>query len=64
MRLPEPEFEPRDFVSGETGHVSGVQFVLKTAAIEQPEADEEGEGQDVAEEQDQSFWDKLAALFK
>lgn len=59
-----PEFEARDFVSGETGHVSRVQFVIKTAAIEEPEADEEGEGQEVAEEENQSFWDKLAALFK
>ena len=59
-----PDFEPRDFVSGEVGHVSRVQFVIKTAAIEEPEEAEEDETQDTAGEESRSFWDKLAALFK
>ena len=59
-----PDFEPRDFVSGEVGHVSRVQFVIKTAAIEEPEEAEEDETQDTAGEESRSFWDKLVALFK
>lgn len=56
-----PDFTERDFVSGEEGHVTRVQFVIKTAAIEQ---DDDEDDEDTSETKDQTFWEKLLALFE
>ena len=50
-----PEFEARDFVSGETGHVSRVQFVIKTAAIEEPDDADDADDAEFHELRDKLF---------
>ena len=50
---------PGSFADGRNGTVTAVQFVIQTEAIEAP-ADDAGP-EPAAEEQ--SFWDKLLALF-
>ena len=47
------------FVSPQNANVEAVQFVMTTAAIEQPEAPEPEEP-----EQEQTIWDRFLALFQ
>lgn len=54
-----PEFDPVSFMSSQNADVEAVQFVMTTAAIEQPEAPEEEEP-----EQEQTIWDRFIALFQ
>lgn len=54
-----PEFDPVSFMSSQNADVEAVQFVMTTAAIEQPEAPEEEEP-----EQEQTIWDRFLALFQ
>lgn len=54
-----PEFDPVSFMSSKNADVEAVQFVMTTAAIEQPEAPEEEEP-----EQEQTIWDRFIALFQ
>lgn len=51
--------EAASFVSDKNTHVDSVQFVIKTAAIEKPEA----AVRDAAEEAPLTFWQKLLRLF-
>lgn len=55
-----PEFDPVSFLSSENENVTAVQFVMSTAAIEKPVAEEEEE----PEEADLTLWDRLCALFR
>lgn len=55
-----PEFDPVSFVSSENENVAAVQFVMTTAAIEKPTAEEEEE----SAEADLTLWDRLCALFQ
>ena len=52
-----PKFDPVSFVSPQNANVEAVQFVMTTAAIEQPETPE-------PEEQEQTIWDRFLALFQ
>ena len=52
-----PKFDPVSFVSPQNANVEAVQFVMTTAAIEQPEAPEPEEP-----EQEQTIWDRFLAL--
>lgn len=54
-----PKFDPVSFVSPQNANVEAVQFVMTTAAIEQPEAPEPEEP-----EQEQTIWDRFLALFQ
>ena len=54
-----PKFDPVSFVSPQNANVEAVQFVMTTAAIEQPEAPEPEEP-----EQEQTIWDCFLALFQ
>ncbi len=51
-------------MSGEEGHVTRVQFVIKTAAIEQDDDEDDDNVGDTSETKDQTFWEKLLALFE
>lgn len=51
--------ETKSFVSPKNTNVDSVQFVIKTAAIEAPEVKQE----EVKEEKQESFWQKLLHLF-
>ncbi len=52
--------ESVSFASAENGTVKAVQFVLRTPAIEKPAPEDPAPE---PEQQDQSFWEKLTALF-
>ena len=54
-----PKFDPVSFVSPQNANVEAVQFVMTTAAIEQPETPEPEEP-----EQEQTIWDRFLALFQ
>ena len=54
-----PKFDPVSFVSPQNANVEAVQFVMTTAAIEQPETPEPEEP-----EQEQTIWDCFLALFQ
>ncbi len=54
-----PEFNPVSFMSPENKNVKAVQFVMTTAAIEQPEAPQEEEPQPQL-----TLWDRFLALFQ
>ena len=54
-----PTFNPISFMSSQNANVGAVQFVMTTAAIEQPEAPQEEELQ-----QEQTIWDRFLALFQ
>lgn len=54
-----PEFQPVSFMSSQNTEVVAVQFVMATAAIEQPAAHQEEEP-----EQEQTVWDRFLALFQ
>jgi len=54
------DFDATSFVSEENENVNSVQFVLKTASIEQ----EEHEPTEAAEEEEKGFWARLMDLFK
>ncbi len=56
-----PSYTPTDFVNGDTAHVTRMQFVIKTAEIAEPDEEEAATEENTAE---QTFWDKLVALFK
>ena len=66
-----PEFTIVDFVNGESSNVGTVQFVIMTESIEAP--DDAGASNDADSssspdadntQQEQTFWDKLMALFE
>lgn len=54
-----PTFDPVSFVSSDNANVQAVQFVMTTAAIEQPEAPQEE-----APEEELTIWDRFVALFR
>ena len=54
-----PTFDPVSFVSSDNANVQAVQFVMTTAAIEQPEAPQEE-----APEEELTIWDRFVALFQ
>ncbi|RDB70087.1 hypothetical protein [Eggerthella sinensis] len=54
-----PAFDPVSFVSSDNANVQAVQFVMTTAAIEQPEAPQEE-----APEEELTIWDRFVALFR
>ena len=54
-----PKFDPVSFASPQNANVEAVQFVMTTAAIEQPETPEPEEP-----EQEQTIWDRFLALFQ
>jgi len=55
------DFDPVSFASEKNTDTGFVQFVLQFDGIEKPEAPEEPE---VDEETNETFWDRLAALFQ
>lgn len=54
-----PEFTQQDFVNGETNSIDTVQFIYKTGEIKAPEVEDET----AEDEPEQTFFEKLAALF-
>jgi putative membrane protein len=54
------DFEPISFVSSKNEKIGSVQFVIKTESIKK----EEEEKQAPEEEKEESFWDRLLALFR
>ena len=58
-----PDFTPADFVNGDTDHITRVQFVIKTDGISVPD-EGDAEPEEAADEGEQTFIDKLVALFK
>lgn len=54
------DFTPVSFLSDKNTGITSVQFIIKTAAIEKPEAETVTE----SKEQTASFWERLLALFR
>ncbi|MGI6153175.1 MAG: YhgE/Pip domain-containing protein [Christensenellaceae bacterium] len=55
------DFDPVSFTSSKNSSTEFVQFVLQSDSIEKPEIEEEPE--QTSEDQTQTFWDRLKALF-
>ena len=55
------EFDPVSFTSAKNTDTDYVQFVIKTSGIEKPEESSETDGAET--QQEETFWDRLAALF-
>ena len=59
-----PDFTPVDFVNGDADHITRVQFVIKTDGISAPDETDDTDADAVDDQAEQSFIDKLAALFR
>lgn len=67
MQYLNPDFTMRDFVNGDTEHIERVQFIYMTDAIDAEEETSETQSQDESQDkkqEEQGFFEKLAALFR
>lgn len=58
------DFKPVSFTSAKNTDTGYVQFVLKTEGIEKPDTEKEETGEDTAPAEQETFWDRLSALFE